>query len=164
MLGHMWMHRSRVIWLCLTKQHSQTPKKFLLLLISHHWHRGGMKGDRQRQNKREREIMALREEAVLQYEAKYDCEGDIIFQDRKKKSIYGSRHENRALLEWKVHDHGPALDLVVPQRPELPRRDWLLAWVWDAWLAVAHSIIWPTPDYILINLLIWVYWRQLKQC
>ncbi len=101
----MWTRHSRVIWLCLTKQHSQT-QKFLLRLFSHHSSETGggeREEDRRTDRERERDQGGERGNISLAW-------GKIQLPERhtslrqKKKAIYGWRKGSRDLLERKVHD------------------------------------------------------------
>lgn len=40
---------------------------------------------------------------------------------------------------------------VVSRGPKVPWPDWLSAWNWGAWLAVAHSTFWPTQPFIAVD-------------
>lgn len=111
----MWTRHSRVIWLFLTKQHSQT-QEFLLGLFSHHSSETGVGGlgETGRETEWERERSgAMREETFLWHEAKYNYQRDMLLlrlhtsvrlKKKKKEAIYGWWKGSWDLLERKVHD------------------------------------------------------------
>lgn len=102
----MWTRHSRVIWLCLTKQHSQT-QKFLLGLFSRHSSEtggGGTRGDGQGDRIREREIRGGERGNISLAWGKIQLPERHTTLRPKKKAIYGWREGSRDLLERKVHD------------------------------------------------------------
>lgn len=151
----MWTRHSRVIWLFLTKQHSQT-QEFLLGLFSHHssetgvWGEGGL-GETGRETEWERERSgAMREETFLWHEAKYNYQRDMLLLRLhtsvrlKKKRRQFMDGEKEAEISWSEKfmissEMSSAQSSLVSQGPEVPWPDWLSAWDWGAWLAVAHS-------------------------
>lgn len=153
----MWTRHSRVIWLCLTKQHSQT-QKFLLLLFSHHstetegeWR----ETDRHRmgEREREREITAVRQETFLWHEAKYNYHRDVLYLSKIEKSnVCKEKKEAEISRSEKFmisSEMSSAWSLVVSWGPEVPWPDWLSACDWGALLAVAHSTFWPVPSKLM---------------
>lgn len=142
----MWAHHRRVIWLCLTKQHSQT-QKFLLRLFSHHWSeavaRGvGGGGWTERQNKTERS--GAERERKHFFGMKWNTiTRETCFSKRERKKQFMQR-EKEAEISWSEKfmissEMSSAWSSGLSWEPEVPWPDWLSAWHWDAWLAVAHS-------------------------
>ena len=147
----MWTRHSRVIWLCLTKQHSQT-QKFLLGLFSHHSSEAGAgrgrggRGDGQGDRIREREIRGGERGNISLAWGKIQLPERHTTLRLKKKKKQFMDGEKEAEISWSEKfmissEMSSAWSSVVSRGPEVPWPDWLSAWDWGAWLAVAHSTV-----------------------
>lgn len=137
----MWTRHSRVIWLCLTKQHSQT-QKFLLGLFSHHSSKTGGGGDSGRrtgrQNKRERDqgwwerkhFFGMRQNTITRetYYSKTEKKSNLWKERRKQrspgaKSSWSLQKCPLRGVQWSLRDL-KCHDLIGCQ-PEIEAPDWL---------------------------------------
>lgn len=144
----MWTRCSRVIWLCLTKQHSQTHE-FLLGPFSHHWSETERR-QAERPNEREwdqgrwerKHFFGMKQNTIT----RETCFSyvHIPLQDTGKEKKKGNLWMEKRKLRSpgaKSSEMSSASRLVVSQGPKVPWPDWLSAWNWGAWLAVAHSTV-----------------------
>lgn len=137
----MWTRHSRVIWLCLTKQHSQT-QKFLLGLFSHHSSEtggGGTRGDGQGDRIREREIRGGERGNISLAWGKIQLpERHTTLRPKKKSNLWMERRKQRSPgaksswslqkcplrgVQWSLRDL-KCHDLIGCQ-PEIEAPDWL---------------------------------------